>query len=64
MSKRVECVEWRERDGTTGWCAVAWRDPREVSTMTKCQMFVSLPGNFERRKPTCPECIAALARSR
>ena len=54
----VWCV--RHRDG---WCACE-SEPKEGETNvpTKCDHFIWLPMGFEKREPTCPDCLKALGK--
>lgn len=68
VSRRViehpeQRVRWcaKHRDG---WCAVfpdAEPDEGTDWVRTVCIGGINFPGGYERRKPDCPECIAALA---
>jgi hypothetical protein len=52
------CVKSRD-----GWCATKVnRQPPEgaTSVATLCQHFVVLPGGYERREPTCRDCIKVM----
>lgn len=50
-----------DRDGkrTRVWCVCTRRDPRALNSKTLCGMFVVMPGSYEHRQPTCPECAKA-----
>ena len=60
LARRVRwCV--RHRDG---WCACkidAKPEENSSSVETACDHHVALPYGFQKRKPTCPECITANA---
>jgi hypothetical protein len=66
---KVWCVKWRRMSFRTGeivegWCAVKGnRQPKESEVdrvPTECNHVITFAGRFERRKPTCPECLGAL----
>ena len=70
VRKKPWCVQYSERHiqggRTEGWCLVAGNyEPNEGANNvpTTCGLFVILPGNFERRQPTCAECVDLLDRS-
>jgi hypothetical protein len=51
------CVKHRD-----GWCACKVNaKPAEdsISVETACDHYVTLPYGFQKRKPTCPDCISA-----
>jgi hypothetical protein len=56
VSTPVWCV--RHQDG---WCACE-SEPKEGenNVPTLCDHFIWLPGGFEKREPTCPECLKVL----
>ena len=73
MSAKVWCVGWLYRDEkgrlvqgpSLEWCATKNGQPfpeTQNSVATLCNYFVTLPCGMELREPTCPECIAALAK--
>lgn len=43
------------------WCACTYRDPEALNSRTLCGMVVTLPGEYETRAPTCPDCRAKAA---
>jgi pyrimidine deaminase RibD-like protein len=54
----VWCVKHRD-----GWCATkSGRRYAEgiTNAPTKCKHYVTLPCGYERRVPTCVECIEAM----
>lgn len=40
------------------WCAATNKRPNANRARTWCGYWVTLPCGFERRWPTCPECLA------
>lgn len=50
------CVQHNE-----GWCVMrcqhGQRDDSAMHAETYCKHFVTLPFGYERRKPTCPDCL-------
>ena len=56
------------------WCANIATDgarPQPVpvreaawNVRTRCKHFVAAPGGYKEREPTCPECLAALRKTR
>ena len=58
----IWCV--RHRDG---WCATATGrrcTDGAWNVGTKCKHFIVAPTGCEVRKPTCPECLAALKKTK
>ncbi len=58
MKPNVLCVEHRQ-----GWCAVeskAKLSEVSVNVPTRCGMFVTLPYGFQKRLPTCKECLGKI----
>lgn len=56
---------WLLRDAAwritgTVWCAVS-QSVYTDQPATACGNVVVLPCGFEKRKPTCPECVSKLA---
>lgn len=54
------CVKHR-----TGWCATRRHNlPMDTvdNQSTLCRHYVTLPWGFERRRPTCPDCLKVLER--
>lgn len=50
-----------------GWCATATGRPFKeaaCNVRTRCKFFISLPWGCEEREPTCPECLAALRKTK
>ncbi len=37
---------------------------KALSVLTLCRHYVTLPGGFERRQPTCKDCKVALQRKK
>lgn len=72
MSALVWCAQWQRRDahgrrvGADEWCAIQRQaDPPpkyDDGLATLCAHWITLTGGIERRRPTCPECLAALER--
>jgi len=50
----TDCVKHSE-----GWCACRGLRYRD-NAQTLCKHFVIAPLGFERREPTCPECLNVL----
>lgn len=59
------CVEYQDNEGDDsqrGWClAHGGPDKDLVQQRTGCAKYVVFPGSYSRRKPTCPECLEAMA---
>lgn len=71
-TRAVWCVRFLTRNSKgvvdgEGWCATqtgeAHPDDSTNSAKTLCGYFVVLPCGSKKRVPTCPECIAALAKA-
>lgn len=65
MSRPLSYVRWCAKH-KEGWCAVVPdRAPAEGSdgVPTLCEYVVNFPGGYDRREPTCADCLNVIARS-
>jgi hypothetical protein len=62
MVRKKWCVRHRG-----GWCATSRKTPPPddvANQRTVCRHYVVLPWGIEWRRPTCPDCIAVLTKSK
>jgi hypothetical protein len=71
VARAMWCVKWCSRagvgrPGVEVWCALpkgSRPDPNAAKDATACGFTVILRSGSEVRRPTCPECLEALARA-